>query len=62
MAPPSGFPNDLDLSIPANLSSALASARIIEDLGSVPYPEGIKRPDAKLNVNAKDGKFRQVLH
>ncbi|KAF5393461.1 hypothetical protein D9757_000476 [Collybiopsis confluens] len=55
-------PGRLDLSvvknIPAPLPSALATARIIDDLGSVPYPEGVKSPKIELNVNAKDGKFR----
>ncbi|EMD33161.1 hypothetical protein CERSUDRAFT_118223 [Gelatoporia subvermispora B] len=56
-------PGPLDLSgtkqpIAAPLPSALATARIIEDLGSVQYPEGIKSPRVELNVNAKQGKFR----
>lgn len=57
-------PGPLDLSyaskpnIPAPLPSALATARIIDDLGRVPYPEGVKSPRVELNVNAKDGKFR----
>ncbi|TFY54696.1 hypothetical protein EVG20_g9603 [Dentipellis fragilis] len=45
-------------SIPAPLPSALATARIIEDLGSVPYPEGINSPKVELNVNAPAGKFK----
>ncbi|KAH9912525.1 eukaryotic translation initiation factor 4G1, eIF4E-binding domain-containing protein, partial [Fomitopsis serialis] len=40
------------------LPSALATARTIEDLGSVSYPEGIKGPKVELNMNAKHGKFR----
>ena len=57
-------PGRLDLSsaknaaIPAALPSALATARIIEDIGSVQYPEGVKSPKPELNVNAKQGKFR----
>ncbi|OBZ69853.1 Eukaryotic translation initiation factor 4 gamma [Grifola frondosa] len=31
---------------------------VIEDLGSITYPEGIKRPKVELNINAKRGKFR----
>ncbi|SJK97983.1 uncharacterized protein ARMOST_01239 [Armillaria ostoyae] len=42
----------------APLPSALATARIIDDLGRIPYPEGIKSPRVELNINAKDGKFR----
>ncbi|CAE7085121.1 unnamed protein product, partial [Rhizoctonia solani] len=38
--------------------SALASARIIEDLNSVPYPETIKTPNPDLNIAATPGKFR----
>ncbi|KIY45095.1 ARM repeat-containing protein [Fistulina hepatica ATCC 64428] len=44
--------------VEAPLQSALATARAIEDLTAVAYPEGIKSPDAKLNVNATHGKFR----
>ncbi|KAI0767077.1 hypothetical protein C8Q74DRAFT_1354942 [Fomes fomentarius] len=57
-------PGRLDLSstknqtIPAPLPSALATARIIEDIGSIQYPEGIKSPKPELNTNAKQGKFR----
>ncbi|KAI0669667.1 hypothetical protein C8Q78DRAFT_1041469 [Trametes maxima] len=57
-------PGRLDLSstknhaIPAPLPSALATARIIEDIGSIEYPEGIRSPKPELNVNAKQGKFR----
>lgn len=57
-------PGPLDLtgtktqSISAPLPSALATARIIDNLDSVPYPEGIQSPKPELNVNAKQGKFR----
>ncbi|KAL6305170.1 hypothetical protein BKA93DRAFT_780253 [Sparassis latifolia] len=57
-------PGPLDLSstrsqsIPQPLPSALATARVIEDLGTIAYPEGIKSPKVELNVNAKHGKFR----
>ncbi|KAI0753115.1 hypothetical protein C8Q80DRAFT_1150136 [Daedaleopsis nitida] len=50
-------PGRLDLSstknpaIPAPLPSALATARIIEDIGSI-------HPKPELNTNAKQGKFR----
>ncbi len=37
--------------------SALATARIIDDLGRVPYPEGIRSPRVELNINAMDGEF-----
>jgi translation initiation factor 4G len=70
LAHPSDFPRklrpaQLDLSstskntsIPAPPHSALATARNIEDLGGVPYPEGVMSLKVELNVNAKDGKFR----
>ena len=58
-------PGPLDLtyaskrdSITPSLLSALATARIIEDVNQVPYPEGIKSPSVELNTNAKDGKFK----
>ena len=40
------------------LPSALATARHIEDINHITYPEGIKRPKIELNVNAQNGKFR----
>ena len=56
-------PHPLDLSgtgqpVPPALPSALSIARYIENLDSVPYPEGINRPKLELNQNAKNGKFR----
>ncbi len=59
---PPRHPGPLDLSttkanIPVPPPSALATARIIDDLGRVPYPEGIKSTKVELNINAKDGKF-----
>jgi translation initiation factor 4G len=60
-------PGPLDLSsaqkpnIPGGLPSALATARIIEDINQVQYPEGILSPKIELNVGAKDGKFRYAL-
>ncbi|EGF99712.1 Hypothetical protein MELLADRAFT_94139 [Melampsora larici-populina 98AG31] len=40
------------------LPSALSSARKIEDLGQVSYPENIKSPHPDLNAEAAPGKFR----
>jgi translation initiation factor 4G len=59
-------PGPLDLSstqrpVAPSLPSAISTARIIEDLGSVSYPDGIKSPQSDLNVNAKDSKFRYVF-
>ncbi|KAF8320324.1 ARM repeat-containing protein [Clavulina sp. PMI_390] len=38
--------------------SALASARIIDDISKASYPEGIKSPAPELNANAEKGKYR----
>lgn len=38
--------------------SALMTARNLDRLDEVEYPEGIKSPKVELNQNAKDGKFR----
>jgi translation initiation factor 4G len=43
------------------LPSALATARHIEDINCITYPEGIKRPKVELNVYAQKGKFRYAL-
>ena len=56
-------PGPLDLSgatknVVAAPPSALATARIIEDLGHISYPDGITSPKVELNVNSKKGKFR----
>ncbi|KXN93010.1 hypothetical protein AN958_09813 [Leucoagaricus sp. SymC.cos] len=50
------FPNTG--SVLAPFPSALATARVIDDLGRVQYPKGISSPDPELNANVKDGKFR----
>ncbi|KAL5512629.1 hypothetical protein ACEPAG_3282 [Sanghuangporus baumii] len=57
------IPGPLDLSsthkpVAQPLPSALATARHIQDVYQVPYPEGIRSPKPELNTNAKDGKFR----
>jgi len=56
-------PGPLDLSgatknVVAAPPSALATARIIEDLGHISYPEGVASPKPELNLNSKGGKFR----
>ena len=45
----------------ATFPSALATARRIEDINHITYPEGIKRPKVELNVNVQKGKFRYVV-
>ncbi|KAJ7120686.1 eukaryotic translation initiation factor 4G1, eIF4E-binding domain-containing protein [Mycena crocata] len=58
-------PRPLDLTsppskpnIPAAFGSALATARFIDDLSRVPYPENIQRPNVDLVAGANDKKFR----
>ena len=59
-------PGPLDLSHAKNNNtntaplSALATARIISDINTVQYPAGVSSPQADLNENAKEGKFRSV--
>ena len=57
------IPGPLDLSsanknVTQPLPSALATARHIQDVYQIQYPEGIKSPKLELNTNAKEGKFR----
>jgi len=40
--------------------SALLTARAIENLSEVKYPEGIQSPHVELNANSKGGRFRFV--
>ena len=60
------IPGPLDLSsthrpgVSQPLPSALATARHIQDISQVQYPEGVRSPSLELNTNAKDGKFRYV--
>jgi Eukaryotic translation initiation factor 4G1 len=42
--------------------SALATARNIERLQDIEYPEGVRSPREDLNKDAKDGKFRYPNH
>jgi translation initiation factor 4G len=67
MPPPSELPrrrpDPLDLAsakrdVSAPPPSALVTARVIENLSEVEYPEGIKSPQVELNANSKDGRFR----
>ncbi|CAB4483243.1 unnamed protein product [Rhizophagus irregularis] len=58
-------PGPLDLSrttsapaIPSAPLSALGSARMLDDLSSIQYPQGIKSPNPELNSNAEPGKFK----
>jgi len=43
------------------LHSALATARHIEDINGITYPQGIKSPKLELNVNIQKGKFRYTF-
>ncbi|KAG1802921.1 uncharacterized protein HD556DRAFT_1263252 [Suillus plorans] len=68
MPPPTEIPRrrpgPLDLAsttkkdISAPPPSALLTARVIENLSEVAYPEGIKSPKVELNANVRDGRFR----
>jgi hypothetical protein len=42
-------------------SSPLLTARSIENLNEVAYPEGIKGPKAELNANVRDARFRYAV-
>jgi translation initiation factor 4G len=46
---------------PPTFPSTLATARYIEDINRITYPEGIKSPNVELNVNTQRDKFRCVL-
>jgi translation initiation factor 4G len=48
----------INTDIPPPLPSALATARHIEDINRITYPQGIKSPRIELNVNTQKGKFR----
>lgn len=50
----------INSNIPPSLPSALATARHIEDINRITYPQGIKSPRLELNVNTQKGKFRYV--
>ena len=60
------IPGPLDLSatskpgLPPSLPSALATARAIDNLDKVQYPEGVMSPKPELNAGAANGKFRCV--
>lgn len=67
MSPPTEIPRrrpgPLDLAsakrdVSAPPPSALLTARVIENLSEVAYPEGIKSPKVELNANVRDGRFR----
>jgi translation initiation factor 4G len=52
----------INTSVAPPLPSALATARHIEDINRITYPQGIKSPRLELNVNTQKGKFRYVLN
>ena len=54
-------PGPLDLTSTRSASpivAALATAHVIADIATVPYPEGLLKPHPDLNQNVKNGKFR----
>jgi translation initiation factor 4G len=58
---PLNLPTAVTGNTPPVLPSTLATARYIEDINSITYPEGIKGPKVELNVNTQRGKFLCVL-
>ena len=52
----------INTNIAPPLPSALATARHIEDINRITYPQGIKSPRLELNVNTQKGKFRYVVN
>ena len=58
---PLNFQTTINMNIAPSLSSVLATARHIENINRIAYPEGIKAPKVELNVNTQKGKFRHVL-
>jgi translation initiation factor 4G len=57
---PLNLQTTINTNIAPPLPSALATARHIEDINRITYPEGIKSPKVELNVNTQKGKFRYV--
>ncbi|KAI0302331.1 hypothetical protein B0F90DRAFT_1627403 [Multifurca ochricompacta] len=55
---PLNLQTTINSNIAPSLPSALATARHIEDINRITYPEGIKSPKVELNVNTQKGKFR----
>jgi len=58
---PLDFQTTTDTDIAPHLPSALATARPIEDINHITYPQGIDRPKLELSVNTQEGKFRYVF-
>ena len=55
---PLNFQTTINSDIAPLPPSAFATARYIEDLNCITYPQGIKSPKLELNVNTQKGKFR----
>ncbi|KAG1746344.1 hypothetical protein EDB19DRAFT_1873438 [Suillus lakei] len=55
---PGEVPKPSAKSVTTPSPSALLTARVIENLNEVVYPEGIKSPKVELNANVRDGRFR----
>jgi len=54
---PLNLQTTINSNIAPPLPSALATARHIEDINRITYPQGIKSPKLELNVNTQNGKF-----
>jgi hypothetical protein len=55
---PQNLPTTTNTDVAPPVPSAFATARHIEDITRITYPQDINRPELKLNVNAQKGKFR----
>jgi translation initiation factor 4G len=55
---PLNLQTTINTNVAPPLHSALATARHIEDINRITYPQGIKSPKLELNVNTQKGKFR----
>jgi translation initiation factor 4G len=58
---PLNLQTTINTDIAPPLHSALATARHIEDINCITYPQGIKSPKLELNVNTQKGKFRYAF-
>jgi hypothetical protein len=43
--------------VPAAFQPSLATVPAIKDVYQVSYPDGVKRPNVKLNTGVKDSRF-----
>jgi len=58
---PLDFQTTTETDIAPLLPSALATARPIEDINRITYPQGINKPQLEFSVNTQEGKFLYVF-